>query len=71
MTDQAKIEIYCDGFMLILIRRLCCSPSIIKIFNSVLENHHLATAFNVILDEKYDIAACFNESQKGFQIFNH
>ena len=67
MTDQAKIEIYCDGFMLILIR----SPSIIKILNSVLENHHLATAFNVILDEKYDIAACFNESQKGFQIFNH
>merc|ERR1719334_392859 len=30
---------------------------------SVLENHHLATAFNVILDEKYDIAACFNETQ--------
>jgi len=27
----------------------------------------LATAFNVILDEKYDIAACFNETQEGFQ----
>jgi len=26
----------------------------------------LATAFNVILDEKYDIAACFNETQEGF-----